>query len=166
MEDCDEFICGTILTKNSLVRSQSRDRVHSQVVVHFGADELKFIVSRSQIGDAYAVAFAVATEIKENAVALVESGRKFKEVARDLSISNWSLKNWIKLARVPTPDHPQQIWVGDITYIEGFFKRTRLYSALGYKSPVDFEYPRAISLLKEKAPPRFFEERLFACRYC
>ena len=152
MEDCDEFICGTKFTKISLVCSKSRERPHSQVAVHFGGDELKLIVSGSEIGDAYAVAFAVATEIKE--------------VARDLSISHWSLKNWIKLARVPTPDHPQQIWVGDITYIEGFFKRTRLYSAFGYKSPVDFESPRGIGPLKEKAPPRFFEERLLTCRYC
>jgi len=38
-------------------------------------------------------------EFKENAVALVESGREVKEVARDLGISHWSLKNWIKLAK-------------------------------------------------------------------
>jgi len=38
-------------------------------------------------------------EFKENAMALVESGREVKEVARDLGISHWSLKNWIKLAR-------------------------------------------------------------------
>ncbi|MBU6182196.1 MAG: transposase [Verrucomicrobia bacterium] len=37
-------------------------------------------------------------EFKENAVALVESGREIKEVARDLGISHWSLKNWCKLA--------------------------------------------------------------------
>ena len=39
-------------------------------------------------------------EFKENAMALVESGREVKEVARDLGISHWSLKNWIKLAKV------------------------------------------------------------------
>ena len=39
-------------------------------------------------------------EFKENAVALVESGREIKEVARDLGVSHWSLKNWIKLAKV------------------------------------------------------------------
>ena len=38
-------------------------------------------------------------EFKENAMALVESGREVKEVARDLGISHWSLKNWIKLAK-------------------------------------------------------------------
>ena len=32
-------------------------------------------------------------------MALVESGREVKEVARDLGISHWSLKNWIKLAK-------------------------------------------------------------------
>ncbi len=38
-------------------------------------------------------------EFKENAVALVESGKEIKEVARDLGISHWSLKNWCKLAK-------------------------------------------------------------------
>jgi transposase-like protein len=38
-------------------------------------------------------------EFKENAMALVESDREVKEVARDLGISHWSLKNWIKLAK-------------------------------------------------------------------
>jgi transposase-like protein len=33
-------------------------------------------------------------EFKENAVALVESGREVKEVARDLGVSHWSLNNW------------------------------------------------------------------------
>jgi transposase-like protein len=35
-------------------------------------------------------------EFKANAVALVESGREVKEVARDLGVSHWSLKNWCK----------------------------------------------------------------------
>ena len=38
-------------------------------------------------------------EFKENAVALVEGGREIKEVARDLGISHWSLKNWCKRAK-------------------------------------------------------------------
>ena len=38
-------------------------------------------------------------EFKENAVALVESGKEIKEVARDLGISHWSLKNWCKRAK-------------------------------------------------------------------
>jgi len=38
-------------------------------------------------------------EFKENAGALVESGREVKEVARDLGVSHWSLKNWCKRAK-------------------------------------------------------------------
>lgn len=35
-------------------------------------------------------------EFKENAVALVEGGKEVKEVARDLGVSHWSLKSWLK----------------------------------------------------------------------
>lgn len=38
-------------------------------------------------------------EFKENAVALVEGGREVKEVARDLGVSHWSLKNWCQRAK-------------------------------------------------------------------
>lgn len=44
-------------------------------------------------------------------------------------------------------------------YIEGFYNRIRLHSALGYKSPLDFESPRAINPNNQKAPPRFFGAR-------
>ena|SRR2546430_8522937 len=36
-------------------------------------------------------------EFKQDAVALVQSGRAIKEVARDLGISDWSLRHWIRL---------------------------------------------------------------------
>ena len=35
-------------------------------------------------------------EFKENAVALVQSGRTITEVARDLGVSHWSLNRWVK----------------------------------------------------------------------
>jgi transposase-like protein len=38
-------------------------------------------------------------EFKENAVALVESGKEVKEVARDLGVSHWSLKSWLKQSK-------------------------------------------------------------------
>jgi transposase len=38
-------------------------------------------------------------ELKENAVALVEGGRDIKEVARDLGISHWPLKNWCQRSK-------------------------------------------------------------------
>jgi transposase len=34
-------------------------------------------------------------DFKENAVALVQSGRKLVEVARDLGVSTWSLRPWV-----------------------------------------------------------------------
>jgi transposase len=36
-------------------------------------------------------------EFKLNAVALVQSGRSIPEVARDLGVSIWSLRRWVKL---------------------------------------------------------------------
>lgn len=38
-------------------------------------------------------------ECKENAVALVRSGRSATEVARHLGVSTWSLNRWVALTR-------------------------------------------------------------------
>jgi transposase-like protein len=38
-------------------------------------------------------------EFKENAVALVRSGRTITEVARDLGVSQWSLGQWVARAK-------------------------------------------------------------------
>jgi transposase len=38
-------------------------------------------------------------EFKQNAVALVRSGRTIAEVARDLGVSTWSLGRWIEQAK-------------------------------------------------------------------
>jgi transposase-like protein len=35
-------------------------------------------------------------EFKENAVRLVKAGRSFNEVAKDLGVSAWSLRMWLK----------------------------------------------------------------------
>ena len=35
-------------------------------------------------------------EFKENAVALIQSGRSVTEVSRDLGVSDWSLRQWLK----------------------------------------------------------------------
>lgn len=87
-------------------------------------------------------------EFKENAVALVRSGKTITDVARDLGVSHWSLTHWAQLAasghprqkrrwrprttqcnpclpvaenwlaKMLEPERPDQIWVADITYIE------------------------------------------------
>ena len=38
-------------------------------------------------------------EFKENAVALIQSGRSITEVSRDLGVSHWSLSRWLKGAQ-------------------------------------------------------------------
>ena len=38
-------------------------------------------------------------EFKNNAVALVQSGRTITEVARDLGVTKWSLGHWVKQAK-------------------------------------------------------------------
>lgn len=38
-------------------------------------------------------------EFKENAVALIQSGRSITDVSRDLGVSGWSLRQWLKLAQ-------------------------------------------------------------------
>jgi transposase-like protein len=38
-------------------------------------------------------------QFKEDAVALVQSGREIPTVARDLGVSVWSLRHWIKQAK-------------------------------------------------------------------
>ena len=35
-------------------------------------------------------------EFKENAVALIQSDRSITEVSRDLGVSDWSLRQWLK----------------------------------------------------------------------
>lgn len=43
-------------------------------------------------------------EFKENAVALVRSGRTLVQVARDLGVSTWSLRRWVEQI-----EHGQQL---------------------------------------------------------
>jgi transposase len=38
-------------------------------------------------------------EFKENAVALIQSGRSITEVSRDLGVSGWSLRQWLKVTQ-------------------------------------------------------------------
>ena len=38
-------------------------------------------------------------EFKEQAVALIQSGRSITEVSRDLGVSHWSLSRWLKDAQ-------------------------------------------------------------------
>jgi transposase-like protein len=42
-------------------------------------------------------------EFKQNAVALIQSGRSITEVSRDLGVSHWSLSRWLKSAEAGQP---------------------------------------------------------------
>lgn len=42
-------------------------------------------------------------EFKQNAVALVKSGRTITEVARDLGVTKWSLGRWVQHAEAGQP---------------------------------------------------------------
>jgi transposase len=71
----------------------SEDRAEVSSILRTGASE----VERKQM-EAYRSKFArrYDREFKENAVALVQSGRRISEVARDLGVSHWSLNRWVK----------------------------------------------------------------------
>jgi transposase InsO family protein len=56
----------------------------------------------------------------------------------------------------------QQAKTINFDYIEGCYNRWHLRSALGYKSPLDYESPRALNPINKKATPRVFEGRLLA----
>ena len=45
-------------------------------------------------------------EFKENAVALVQSGRTISGVARDLGVTTWSLARWVQLQAGGGPRDP------------------------------------------------------------
>jgi len=48
-------------------------------------------------------------EFKRNAVALVESGRTIAEVAGDLGVTGWSLRQWINRQREGTLGQPKTL---------------------------------------------------------
>jgi len=51
-------------------------------------------------------------EFKENAVALVRSGRSATQVARDLGVSTWSLNRWVALTKAgAAPSEPKTLSV-------------------------------------------------------
>ncbi|MDP9129050.1 MAG: transposase [Candidatus Binatota bacterium] len=49
-------------------------------------------------------------EFKENAVALIQSGRTISEVGRDLGVSHWSLSRWVKDVQAgKIPSQPRRL---------------------------------------------------------
>ena len=52
-------------------------------------------------------------EFKENAVALVQSGRKISSVARDLGVTTWSLGRWVQSARAGVPQRESATLVSE-----------------------------------------------------
>ena len=107
--------------------------------------ELKQLENESMIktGNRY------SGEFKEEAVRLLAtSGKTARALGRELGVTGMTLGTWREWA-VGNGDHPQQAQLDGarihysqsaiFEYIEVFYDRKRLHSALGFKSPVDFE---------------------------
>jgi len=92
---------------------------------------------------------------KREAVALLlQSGKSAKQLAAELGVSHWNLRDWKERYGPPPPPstprcpewlHPAPLATRTETrtalfeWIEVFYNRQRLHSSLGYQSPVDFE---------------------------
>ena len=89
-------------------------------------------------------------EFKENAVALVRSGRSIKEVARELGMSSWSLGHWVRgehLGRVQT--EPKTLAAETPEQREN----RRLRQELEYVSRQRDILKKALGILSAEMPP-------------
>jgi transposase len=89
-------------------------------------------------------------EFKQNAVALVRSGRSITEVARDLDVSDWSLGRWVEQARNgETPSEPKTLSAESPEQRE----IRRLRQELEYVSRQRDILKKALGILSAEVPP-------------
>lgn len=89
-------------------------------------------------------------EFKNNAVALVQSGRTVTEVARDLGVSKWSLGRWVEQAKTgQAPSEPKTLSVETADQRE----LRRLRQELEYVSRQRDILKKALGILSAEVPP-------------
>ena len=89
-------------------------------------------------------------EFKNNAVALVQSGRTVTEVARDLGVSKWSLGRWVEQAKAgQTLREPKTLAAETADQRE----LRRLRQALEYVSRQRDILKKALGILSAEMPP-------------
>ncbi len=89
-------------------------------------------------------------EFKNNAVALVQSGRTVTEVARDLGVSKWSLGHWAREARNGQPlREPKTLSVETPEQRE----LRRLRQEIEYVSRQRDILKKALGILSAEVPP-------------
>ena len=89
-------------------------------------------------------------EFKNNAVALVRSGRTVTEVARDLGVSQWSLGRWVEQAKAgQTLSEPKTLSVESADQRE----LRRLRQELEYVSRQRDILKKALGILSAEVPP-------------
>ncbi len=89
-------------------------------------------------------------EFKNNAVALVRSGRTITEVARDLGVTKWSLGRWVQQAQSgQTLNEPKTLAVQSAEQRE----LRRLRQELEYVSRQRDILKKALGILSAEMPP-------------
>ena len=89
-------------------------------------------------------------EFKENAVALVRSGRSVTQVARDLGVSSWSLGRWVRGVNVGTPlTEPMSVATESPEQRE----LRRLRQELDYVSRQRDILKKALAIVSSEQPP-------------
>jgi transposase InsO family protein len=66
-----------------------------------------------------------------------------RERLLDFEDNGRGVKIYLNLPNRMEVSCPNQLWIADITYIEHYYNRCRLHSALGYRAPETFEYETA-----------------------
>ena len=89
-------------------------------------------------------------EFKNNAVALVQSGRTITDVARNLGVSKWSLGRWVEQAKAgETLSEPKTLSVESAEQRE----LRRLRQELEYVSRQRDILEKALGILSAEVPP-------------